>query len=237
MSSYHKFFISIISLMSLFMNDVNAQSEFDTDSVYYTPIPKMAATKKKEINQAQDSGKKIRYFFNINSGALVGCQDCKSGSEVTISSSTIHGVIIGKKLRVGMGLGYDSYYLWQTAPLFGAVSWDLIGNKNKNALFIQVSYGGAFAWRNSIGEYGFEYGFKKAEGGKTFAAQIGYRVRYHDLKLSFSAGTKFQEVTTFYEYPTYYYTFNGQSVLGAPSTKSVLQELNRLQFNLSVGWK
>jgi hypothetical protein len=224
------FAIVVIVLVHI---ELNAQDNFDKDSVYYTLIRKEASAKEKEINKTENYGKKINYFFTINSGALVGCQDCKSGSEVTFSSSTIHGVTIGKKLRVGLGLGYDSYYLLQTTPVFGAISWDLIGNRNKNALFLQFSYGGASAWRNSQNEYGY----KKVEGGKAINTQLGYRVRYHDVRFSFSIGTKLQEVTSFYEYPTYYYTFNGQSALGAPSSKSLLQELNRLQFSLSVGWR
>jgi hypothetical protein len=226
-----KFFT--IALIVLVQTKLTAQDNFDRDSVYYTPIPKEAASKKKEMSKAENNGKKISYFFNINSGALVGCQDCKSGSEVTFSSSTIHGVTLGERWRVGVGLGYDSYYLIQTAPLFGAVSLDLIGNKNRNALFLQFSYGGATAWRNSQNEYGY----KKVEGGKAINTQLGYRVRYHDVRMSLSIGTKFQEVTTFYEYPTYYYTFSGQSILGAPSGRSVLQEFNRLQFSLAIGWK
>lgn len=224
---------AITFMILLFTIESNGQTDFDKDSVYYTSIPKTTSKKKENDNEKRD--KLLSYFFSINSGALVGCQDCNGGSEVTFSSSTIHGATIGKKLRVGVGLGYDSYYLWQTVPLFGVVSWDLIGNKNKNknALFLQFSYGGASAWRNSVDEYGF----KKVEGGKTIATQVGYRARYHDLRLSLSVGTRFQEVTTFYDYPTYYYDFNGQQHLGAPSSKSILQELNRVQFSLGIGWR
>ncbi|MFM9837709.1 MAG: hypothetical protein ACKVOQ_05550 [Cyclobacteriaceae bacterium] len=227
-----KILYKITFLILLFTIESNSQTDFDKDSVYYSPIPKATAEKKE--NNTEKREKLLSYFFSINSGALVGCQDCNGGSEVTFSSSTIHGATIGKKLRVGVGLGYDSYYLWQTAPLFGTVSWDLIGNKNKNALFLQFGYGGANAWRNSVQEYGF----KKVEGGKTFTTQIGYRIRYHDVRISFLIGTKYQEVTTFYEYPTYRYGFNGQPILGeTPSTKSVLQELNRIQLSISIGWK
>jgi hypothetical protein len=225
------FAIAVIVLVHI---ELNAQDNIDKDSVYNTLIPKETSPKKTEINKTENYGNKINYFFTISSGALVGCQDCKSGSEVTFSSSTIHGITIGKKLRIGMGLGYDSYNLLQTTPLFGSISWDLIGDKNKNALFLQFSYGGASVWRNSQDEYGY----KKVEGGKTIHTQLGYRVRYHDARFSFSIGTKYQEVTTFYEYPTYRYGFNGQPILGeTPSTKSVLQELNRIQLSISIGWK
>jgi hypothetical protein len=224
----------VMAMIVLIQTKLKAQDNFDKDSVYYTPILKEASSKKKGMSKTDNDDKKISYFFIISSGALVGCQDCKSGSEVTFSSSTIHGVTVGKKLRIGMGLGYDSYNLLQTTPLFGSISWDLIGDKNRNALFLQFSYGGASVWRNSQDEYGY----KKVEGGKTIHTQLGYRVRYHDARFSFSIGTKYQEVTTFYEYPTYRYGFNGQPILGeTPSTKSVLQELNRIQLSISIGWK
>lgn len=227
----NKLFAIVIAMLVLV--DLNAQDNFDRDSVYYTPIPKETPSRKKETSKGEQDGERISYFFTIGSGALVGCQDCKSGSEVTFSSATIHGVTIGKKLRVGAGLGYDSYYLLQTTPIFGSVSLDLIGNRNKNALFLQFSYGGAGVWRNSQDEYGY----KKVEGGKVINTQLGYRVRYHDMRFSFSIGTKYQEVTTFYEYPTFIYNFNGQYIAGTPSTKSVLQEMNRLQFSLAIGWR
>jgi hypothetical protein len=175
--------------------------------------------------------KSLHYFFNVGIGALIGCADCKEGSEVTFSTSTFQG-IAGRKWKAGVVLGYDSYYNLQTTPIQATISYDLVGNRDKNALFIQAGYGASFAWRNVLPEYGYQ----NVEGGKSFSAQLGYRVRYYDLKLSFFVGTKVQNITTRYEYSTYYYQ-NGRSQFGTPSTTSVNQELNRIQVGISIGWR
>jgi hypothetical protein len=173
--------------------------------------------------------KSIRYFFNLSTGTLIGCADCKEGSEVTFSASTFQG-LGGKKWRAGVVLGYDSYYNLQTTPILATISFDLIGNRDRNALFIQAGYGPSFAWRNVLPEYGYQ----NVEGGKSFSAQLGYRVRYYDLRLSFFVGTKVQNITTKYESPNYYYQY-GRPQLGAASTTSVNQELNRIQVGVSIG--
>jgi hypothetical protein len=175
--------------------------------------------------------KSIRYFFNVSTGSLIGCADCKEGSEVTFSSSTFQG-ISGRKWRAGIVLGYDSYYNLQTTPILATISFDLVGNRDRNALFIQAGYGGSFAWRNVLPEYGYQ----NVEGGKSFSAQLGYRVHYYDLRLSFFVGTKMQNITTKYESPTYYYQY-GRSQQGTPSTTIVNQELNRIQVGVSIGWR
>jgi hypothetical protein len=201
-----------------------AQDNFDQDSVYYTPIPKPVPENK--VN----TGKLFGYFFTMSSGALVGCSDCSFRKEITFTTTVVNGVTMGKKLRLGVGVGYDAYYFWQSTPFSGMVSWDLIGNKDKNALFVQVAYGWAKVWSNGSDEYGL----KNVEGGQTATTQIGYRIRYHDIKFALSIGTKFQQVTAYYEYPTYYYLYVGP-MQGASSTKSIQQNLNRLQINLTIG--
>lgn len=206
---------------------LRAQDNFDQDSIYDTSIPKPVA------EDHDIKGKRFGYFFTISSSVLIGCSDCSFSKEITFSTTAINGVTIGKKLRVGAGVGYDAYYFWQSMPFSGTVSWDLIGNKDKNALFVQMSYGWAKVWSNGYEEYGL----KKIEGGQTATTQIGYRIRYHDVKIALSIGTKFQEVTTSYEYPRYYYLYTWQPIQGTSSTKIVEEKLNRLQLSLTVGWK
>ena len=97
-------------------------------------------------HDAQDSlsKRKIEYYFQFQSGALIGCTSCSDGKQISFSGSTTHGIKIGRKLRVGAGVGLDSYFEWNTMPLFGSVSWDLIGKKNvlfvKNELWWSLSF-------------------------------------------------------------------------------------------------
>src|SRR6478752_2997820 len=173
--------------------ELHAQN-FDADSVYYTPI---SSDNKKQVRHGgifRDTIKNDKlygYFFNLQVGSLIGCNDCSEGKEITFTASTIHGVTIGKKLRTGVGIGLDSYYAWQTMPVFISVSTDLFGTKNTNAIFIQINYGWSQSWYN---ESHREYGFKDTEGGRMVGTQLGYRIKYHDLKISISVGTKYQRV-------------------------------------------
>jgi hypothetical protein len=211
--------------------------DFDSDSVYYTPIPssnEKQARQRGIFHDTVENDRQYGYFFNLQVGSLVGCNDCSEGKEITFTASTIHGVTIGKKFRTGVGIGLDSYYNWQTMPVFISISTDVFGTKNTNAIFIQINYGWSQSWRNDPYE---EYGLKDTDGGTMFGTQLGYRIKYHDIKISLSIGTKYQRVYTNYEYPTYYYTEEGVMKQGTPSTTIIQQSMNRFMFALTIGWK
>ncbi len=228
-------FIPVLVTILIVSSKTLAQ-DFDGDSIYYTPIPKKIEKHSKHKSVFQDSVKndqRFSYFFNLQVGTLIGCNDCSNGKETTFTSSTTHGAIIGKKLRVGAGIGFDSYYNWHTMPIFGSISWDLVGTKNTNALFVQFNYGGAEAWRNKSEQ---DYGLANTSGGRVSSILVGYRVKYHDVRISLSAGAKFQRVKSYYEYPTLYWR-NGEWVEGKPNTKSIQQDMSRLMFGMTIGWK
>lgn len=220
--------------LSLLIFTINVSNVFsqgnDSDSVYYTPILKS----KPKSNGEAGSLKQFEYFFNIQTGALVGCNDCDKGKEFTFSATTVQGVTIGNKCRAGLGIGFDSYQNWQTLPLYGMVSWDLIGNKNKNALFVQVNYGWAHPWFARDGSYSYYSSdpFTAVAGGRMFNPQIGYRVSYYNLKLSIVAGYKFQSIT----YKKQYYYCPACDLL-QQSFDEVTQDMNRVQLMMSVGWR
>ena len=185
-------------------------------------------------HDAQDSlsKRKIEYYFQFQSGALIGCTSCSDGKQISFSGSTTHGIKIGRKLRVGAGVGLDSYFEWNTMPLFGSVSWDLIGKKN--VLFVEMNYGGALAsWRPIDYQ---DYGFQKTNAGKMYSYGLGYRIRYEKIRISMGVGRKAQQITSYYEYPTYYWN-NNNYIQGDPSRKTIKNEMSRLQIWLAVGWK
>jgi len=177
--------------------------------------------------------RKIEYFFYLQSGTLIGCNECSQGKEVTFSGATVHGVKLGKRLRVGAGIGYDAYYNWNNLPLFGSASWDLFARKN--AFFIQLNYGSTLtSWKYSQFD---EYGYKESKGGRMVNPMVGYRILYHDLSIALMAGYKSQRMSSFYEYPSYYWDqVNGQ-LLGDPTTAEMSRELNRLMISMTIGWK
>jgi len=207
--------------------------ENDSDSVYHIPIAKT----KIMLNENERPSKFIEYFFNIQTGALVGCNDCGKGKEFTFSVATAQGMTIGNKFRAGIGIGFDSYQNWQTLPIYGTVSWDLIGNKTKNALFIQMNYGWAHPWFVLDGFYSnYSYDpFSTVNGGRMLNPQIGYRISYYNLKLSLIAGYKFQRII--YKNPRYFYPNCPACDFPQQSFDEVTQDMNRVQLMMSVGWK
>jgi hypothetical protein len=224
--------ILLLTLTNLISASVSLAQNYDLDSVYYTPITKPKQKYKDETLPQ----KRIEYFFNVQSGMLIGCNDCGKSKDFTFSAATVHGITIGKKARTGIGLGFDSYQNWQAFPLYGMVSWDLIGNKNKNALFVQMAYGWAHPWFVRDGVYS-SYNtdpFSSVKGGKMFNPQMGYRLRYHDLKLSVAIGYKFQRI--FYTRPSYSYCLACDFV-PRQSFDEITQDMNRVQLMMSVGWK
>jgi len=225
--------IFITFLLACFTAVVCKAQDYAADSVYYTPIPKTEIEKKKR--KAEDEvqlDRTLAYFFTIQSGALIGCKDCSFKREVSLSASTIHGVTIGKKLRIGAGIGFDTYQNWQTMPLFGSVSWDLFGHRNKNAVFVQFNYGWAKAWASGLA---YNY-FQNIEGGRIVSTLAGYRIKYHDLRLSFGIGYKYQSVAASYQYPRYYYDYIGRFA-GDANSYRLQESMNRLSLTMIFGWK
>lgn len=184
--------------------------------------------------------RKLQYFFYLQSGVMIGnvdipewCSDCNEIREVTFSATTIHGVKWGN-LRVGGGLGFDSYYGWNTVPVMGSVSWDLHGKRQKqNSLVIQMNYGTTLITKK-INQYD-EYGLESTEGGVMINPSIGYRILYDDLNLMLNVGLKQQVVQSSYKYPTYFWDPVTGQQSGEPSYSHIKETLNRLVISLAVG--
>jgi len=232
----------LVLSLSIFIGSVRAQ-DFDADSIYYTPIPKTPL----EIQLAERQLPKalfvdtvsnenfIQYFFNVSLGPLVGCNGCLENKEVTITTSTLHGITLGKKFRTGVGIGLDSYYQWVTMPLFGSASFDVFGTRNTHALFVRFDLGYSVPWRKA---QPWDFGATGVDGGKMLNLMVGYRIRYHDMTISMSMGGKFQNVSYFIETPSYYYTWDGILVEGSsPHRTTVSQEMSRFMTTIAIGWK
>ncbi|HEY5826613.1 MAG TPA: hypothetical protein VIT44_19735 [Cyclobacteriaceae bacterium] len=178
------------------------------------------------LDSAQNNNK-VHYFYSVQTGALIGDQ-------VTFTASTIHGVVLREKLRLGGGIGFDSFEDANTMPVFGSLSMDVLGKAN--VVFVQATYGWApLAWSPALKN---EYAFKKVKGGEDFSLMLGYRVTNGDIRIALLAGLKHQEVQIKYEYPAYY----PWSGLFLPkeqtyNTQVIKETMNRLAVSLSVGWR
>jgi hypothetical protein len=172
--------------------------------------------------------KRIAYYFSLQSGALM------NEKQVTSSFATTHGVKIGNRLRVGGGVGFDSYEQWNTMPMTGNVSFDLFGKRN--VVFTQFNYGWAKAWKISPQEYGLT----DERGGRAFSAMLGYRINYGDVRLALMAGYKYQRVTSYYEYSIWSWAWGDPFApkgSESTSTETIEQTMKRFAISLMVGWK
>ncbi|MEJ7646825.1 MAG: hypothetical protein WKF87_19670 [Chryseolinea sp.] len=212
--------------------------DFDADSIRYTPIskPKTETAKRspRVFKDTIEHQKFISYYFNINVGALAGCDNCASPNTITFTTSTVHGITIGKKFRVGAGIGLDAYDGWQTIPFFGQLGYDVLGTRNTNALFLDAQYGWAHAWDNRRPE---EFSLIDVNGGAMLGGQIGYRIKYRDVRIGLVLGMKRQVVSSYYEYPTFYTNPLGIWVAGSPSKITIEREMRRVLIALQIGWK
>jgi hypothetical protein len=224
---HYSFYIGFI-LASTF----GLQAQNVNDSVSYTPIPLPVGEKAFKEKPGMDSingSEKPVYFFSLNVGSLFGCGDCVEAAGVSSTFSAVNGVAI-KKLRAGIGLGFDSYYGWNVIPLTGMLSLDLWGTRNTNALFLQLNYGQSKVWAVDAFE---RYGFERAKGGRMIAPLVGYRIKYHDVNITILAGVKWQRVTSHYSYPSWNW-INGEWQQGTNTTQ-VEENMSRLMISLSVG--
>lgn len=225
----------IIILLAL-GGKISAQN-FDADSIYYTPISKSSPVAKRQYKVFNDTVYRVRpvvYYFDISIGTVVGCADCPKRPEFTFATSTTHGVTLGRKARAGLGAGFDTYVGWQTMPLFASLSYDLLGTRNTHAVFVQLQYGWALAWYNVP-----EFGPPPADtnGGAVFATMLGYRVRYHNLHIAFSAGFRQQTTSITYESENWMRNERGEWVLGRPNRQIINVEFNRLSANIAFSWR
>ena len=229
--------IFLLVLVNGIAVSMSLAQNYDSDSVYYTPIPNPKPARARRSDDDKNNANPIAYFFIIQTGTLVGCNDCSKGKEFTFSAATIQGITIGRRLRTGIGLGFDSYQNWQTLPIYGMVSWDLIGNKNRNAVFVQMSYGWAHPWFVKDGAYASYVAdpFSSVEGGRMINPQIGYRINYYDLKLTVAIGYKFQQIH--YKKPGYFYPNCPQCDFPQLSFDEITQDMNRVQLVIGIGWK
>lgn len=226
----------LLCLICAFACRTTLGQDYDADSIHYTKIPQFNKTAHaKKYTVLKDTVKRsqfIQYYFQVNTGASI-CLDCLTGKEFNFMISSVHGVTIGRKFRVGAGAGFESYPQWQTLPLFGNLAFDVFGTKNAHAVFVQGQYGWAHAWHDEQ----FEYNLKEVNGGQYLGSQLGYRIKYYDLRISFMLGYKKQTVSSYFEYPNWRTDENGLPILMDPNTLTIKRQMERFTITVGLGWK
>lgn len=162
----------------------------------------------------------VSYFVSLHSGALLG----KKGHGTFFSTSAIQGIRY-KRISLGVGVGYDAYPEWRTVPLFVSGGYDVV-RSNGGAWFIQMNTGYSVAWSSVVDEEQFT--ISKA-GGYLFHPVVGYRIAREKLRVYFSAGYKFQDLS--------YEQTPRSRIWGWPGTSRVLmtRDTRRLSFQIGIG--
>jgi hypothetical protein len=203
--------------------------DFDADSVLYMPIPKPSAQstiKTKGAGETSES-QRFQYFLTVKSGSL-------SGEGVSFSTSVVQGLMFTPRFRSGLGIGYDAYLDASVSPIFISSTLDL--SRKKNSIFVAFNGGISKVWDHFVyyaGEPLVDF-----QGGLMINPELGYRIRYHDLRLGLSIGWKSQRVKYYYEY--YYNGYWDPSrgwVQGEPNRTTVKEDKRRLSISLNIGWK
>ena len=187
-----------------------------------------------KVVQSDSVRQKVAYYGYLQTGALVACNSCQGGQQITFTSAIVQGISLGKRMRVGAGAGFDSYYGWQVVPIFGSFEFDLIHVNPKQAVIFQFQYGGASARLNNEFK---SYGYSKIEAGKMVYPQLGYRIQYHDLKLGFIIGYKYQRLEASYEYPIYQPDVIGTKMVVDYNRTVLEQRISRFAVAIQIGWK
>jgi hypothetical protein len=165
------------------------------------------------------SKNKIIYFNNFLAGGLFG----ESGQGNGLTISTTHGVRINR-LALGAGVGFDSYYHWKAAPVFGTVSFDVAKIK-RNALFLQLNAGYAHAERIRREEWLTDY---NEYGKEMISSMLGYRIHAEKFSLYLVAGHKFQKTN-------FSYNMAPWGSFAPPSMLYVEENINRLVIQIGFG--
>lgn len=126
---------------------------------------------------------------------MVGSSESADEKEFTLSVTTIHGVKFSSGVKLGLGVGLDTYYDLKVFPLIASVSFDQ--ERKRQGLFAQLNSG--YSWVEYTKE-NEEFGEFYETGGFTINPMIGYRITVEDFRIYWQAGYKYQVAEVGYEY-------------------------------------
>ncbi len=172
-----------------------------------------------ELNQ------KAKYFFYVQYGGLVGSMDL--WHPVSFSASTVHGIKLVDKYKIGIGTGIDFYQERSVVPVFVAASIELAGKANK--LFFEINYGGTFSKPATEG-----YGYIRSEIGQMICSMMGYTIKSNKLDVGFVAGYKFQRSTDHYKA---FYSYVDRSRPDDEINSTFQMDMSRVVVAVRVGWR
>ncbi len=155
---------------------------------------------------------------------MIGSSESADEKEFTVSVTTIHGIKFKSGIKLGLGVGLDTYYDLKVFPLIVSVTFDQ--ERKQHGLFVQLNSGYSIVrYTESIDEYGNLY----EKGGFTINPIIGYRITVENFRIYWQGGYKYQVAEAGYEY---YLDWGGM-----PQLSSRHYELNRFVIQLGFGFR
>jgi hypothetical protein len=171
-----------------------------------------------------------RYFFSVRSGMAL-CTDCRFDGPATGYFSTIHGIRMTPGSRLGVGLGVTTAAARVIIPMFGSLSIDLLGKKNK--LFAEFNYGFARSLNGAIEQEGSTETVKVKS---YWQPSIGYKIRYYDMRIGILAGIQSLKLKKTLTYPSWGGGW-GIDRTGTPNSTELSYNASRFVIGLSIGWR
>ncbi|HET9487564.1 MAG TPA: hypothetical protein VFO54_09020 [Chryseosolibacter sp.] len=167
------------------------------------------------VSQSDSTHSKATYFIAVHSGALLG----ERHQGTALSAALIQGVRY-RQLHAGVGVGYDAYPDWRTAPVFGSVSFDFPPQR-ANRFFIQFNMGNSVMWNpmyteNDLMTYEVKDNFY-------LNPVLGYKIVTEKINVQVSGGYKFQRL----EY---------RLAWGGSGTTYLRRDIARISLQLGFGF-
>jgi len=175
------------------------------------------------LAQGDSLQSKLKYYNSFVSGVMIGSSKDEEEREFTVSFTTLHGIKFKSGLKLGLGIGLDTYYDLKVFPLIASVSFDREGNRH--GLFVQLNSGYSVVRYTERNE---EFGNLYEEGGFTINPIIGYRIMVEAFRIYWQAGYKHQVAEVGYEYRDW---------RGSLQRNSRHYELNRFVIQLGFGFR
>ena len=172
------------------------------------------------FGQPDSLSKKVEYYTSFVSGVMIGSSESADEKEFSASVLTIHGMKFNSGLKVGLGVGFDTYYDLKVYPLIASVTFDQ--EQRRHGLFIQLNSGYSIVHYTKDTE-GLTDFYDK--GGFMINPLIGYRIKIENIRIYWQTGYKYQVAEVGYSYPDW----------SGTQQSSRHYELNRFVLQLGVG--
>src|SRR5688572_3967902 len=152
---------------------------------------------------------------------MIGSSEDDEGKDFSVSFITIHGIKFNSGLKIGVGVGLDTYYDLKAYPILASITLDQV--LEKHGFILQLN--GGYSFVRYTRDPQFEEIDIDEEGGLMINPMFGYRLKVENMRIYVLAGYKYQVAELYYKYPDWW----------GSSESSKHYELNRFVIQLGFG--